>query len=102
MSSHLTKDEITEYAAGGVSLFQRMRCWAHLRSCRLCKSLLEAEEQEIKAGRELGEILKNYIDRIGEAETTLDAEPKSYLASRAAENQQKNADAAESSDKPLK
>lgn len=101
MSKHLTKDEITEYAARGASLFLRMKCWLHLRSCKLCKSLLDAEEQEIKSGHEMGEILKNYIDSIEEAATTLDAEPKSYLASRVAECEQKTPDSSEPSDKSL-
>ena len=88
MSNHLTADEITIYAAGGGSLFFRMKCWSHLRSCKLCKSLIDAECQEIKAGREMGNTLKKYIDCLDEAETTLTAEPTSYLASREAERRQ--------------
>lgn len=83
MNRHLSPEEIIVHAAGGGSLLSRMRCWMHLRSCRMCRIAVEREQQDMVAQREMGAALRGYVAAVEESATAMTAEPTSFFASAA-------------------
>lgn len=81
MDNHLSEEELLLYAARSGSCLMRLRCWLHLRKCRRCRTLAEAERQEMRQQRQMGQLLRGYNEAINYAETTMKVEHSTFMQS---------------------
>jgi hypothetical protein len=63
---HYTKEELEQYRNGGMSIFGKMKCAAHLKECESCATLLAELDEDADFVGKLRESLKRYEEAVNE------------------------------------